>query len=134
MGANLVAMLHAREVDAVIVGNDVPEDARVRTVFADPVAAGVAFRARYGFMPVNHLVAVSSAFAAEQPGGVAGFVEGLLAGGWPAELPVGRAALGPAVAVAIRFAEGQGLLSRGLSVDDVWEGLPDAVDRLTGQG
>jgi len=40
---------------------------------------------------------------------------------------MGRAALRPAVELALRYAAEQGLLPRPLGVADVWEGLPSAV-------
>jgi 4,5-dihydroxyphthalate decarboxylase len=39
-------------------------------------------------------------------------------------LPIGRAALRPAIDLALRYAAEQGLLPRRLGVEEVWEGLP----------
>ena len=118
----MLTMLRRREIDAAIVGNDVPDDPGLRTVFADPVAAGTLFLARYGFVPVNHLVVVRRSLAAElavtlmsmfRDAGIA---------------PLGRRAVQPAVEVAERFCWSQGLLPRRLGLDEIWAGLPgDAV-------
>jgi 4,5-dihydroxyphthalate decarboxylase len=42
-------------------------------------------------------------------------------------LPVGRAALRPAIELAIRNCTEQGLLPRPLTLDEVWEGLPPGI-------
>ena len=57
-GSDMLAMLRAGELDAAIFGNDTPSAADLATVFADPDAAGQAFQARHGLMPVNHMVVV----------------------------------------------------------------------------
>ena len=123
-GQDMLAMLLAGELDAAIFGNDVPVDAGLRTVFADPAAAGQAFLAAHGFVPVNHLVVVQAGLARERPDLVAELVRMFHAAAGEAALPRGRAALDPAVALAIRYALAQGLLPREMSVDEAWEGLP----------
>ena len=123
-GQDMLAMLLAGELDAAIFGNDVPVDAGLRTVFADPAAAGQAFLAAHGFVPVNHLVVVKAGLARERPDLIAEMVRMFHAAAGEAALPRGRAALDPAVALAIRYALAQGLLPREMSVDEAWEGLP----------
>lgn len=130
-GKELLSMLRAGEVDAVIVGNDVPDDPGLRTVFPDPAAAGAVFLGRHGFVPVNHMVVVRRELA--RPELVAEllrlFRDAKAAAqprdGGPDILPMGRAALQPAVEVAARYAYEQGLLPRPLDVEAFWEGLPD---------
>jgi len=120
-GANMLAQLRAGELDAVIVGNDLPDDPGLRTVFSDPAAAGEAFRQRHGFVPVNHLLTVRHDLA-DQPDLVAELLRMFRDAGGGA-LPVGRAALQPAVALALRYSSGQGLLPRPLELAEVWDGL-----------
>ncbi len=62
-GKEMLPMLRAGELDAVIVGNDVPDDPGLRTVVPDPRAAADNFRQRHEFMPVNHLVVVTRQLA-----------------------------------------------------------------------
>ena len=57
-GQDLVTMLRNGELDAIIVGNDVPNDAVFRTVFPDPEGAADSFWRKHGFVPVNHMVTV----------------------------------------------------------------------------
>jgi 4,5-dihydroxyphthalate decarboxylase len=131
-GKDLLSMLRAGELDAVIVGNDVPDDLSLRTVFPDPAAAGTAFLRRHGFVPVNHMVVVRHELAEARPELVAEllrlFREARAAApqqaGGVDPLPAGRAALRPALELASRYAHEQGLVPRQLSPDEVWDGLP----------
>lgn len=134
-GQDLAAMLRSGALDAVIVGNDAPSDPAFRTVFPDPAAAGVAFRRVHGFVPVNHLVVVRGSVLCDRPGLaarlVALFGRAKAASGLPAAkadtLTIGRAALGPAITLALRYAEEQGLLPHGLRMENVWKGLPEGI-------
>lgn len=119
-GQDMMSMLRAGELDAVIVGSDVPTDSALRTVFADPAAAGEAFRARHGFVPVNHMVVVTRRIAEEQRDLVVELMRLFQLAGAAVE----RAVVEPAIALAIRYSEEQGLLPRGIGMDEVWEGLP----------
>lgn len=123
-GQDMLAMLQAGELDAAIFGNDLPADAGLRTVFADPAAAGRAFLAAHGFVPVNHLLVVKAGLARERPEAVAELMRMFGAAASEAMPSCGRAVLDPAVALAIRYAFQQGLLPREVSLDEVWEGLP----------
>ena len=131
-GKGLLPMLRAGELDAVIVGNDAPDDPDLRPVFPDPAAAAEAFWRKHRFVPVNHLVTVRRELAEERPDLVAELVRmfrDAKAAAPPAEngrdpLPTGRAALQPAVDLALRYADEQGLLPRRLGPEEVWDGLP----------
>jgi 4,5-dihydroxyphthalate decarboxylase len=129
---DLMAMLHAGDVDAVIMGNDIPNDPRVRTVIADTKAAGDVFWERNHVVPVNHMVAITSALAEGSPDVVAELLR-LFAtlkaasptpAGAPDPRPFGRPAVDAGVALALRYATAQGLLPKPLTIDDVWAGSP----------
>jgi 4,5-dihydroxyphthalate decarboxylase len=125
-GASLLGMLHERRLDAVIMGNDLPDDPELRPVFPDPAAASETFFKQHGFVPVNHLVCVRRDLATQQPEVILALMRlfrSALAD--QAGLPVGRAALAPAVALAIGYATEQGLLPRPVATADIWSGLPD---------
>ncbi len=124
-GADMLAMLRAGELDAAIFGNDTPSAADLATVFPDPDAAGRAFQARHGLMPVNHMVVIRAELA-RQPGTVRTLLDGFRAAGNP--FAFGRRALDPAVALALRYAGEQGLLARALTLEEVWAGLPAGCD------
>jgi 4,5-dihydroxyphthalate decarboxylase len=56
-GKDITAMLLAGELDAAIVGEP-PKDPRIKTLFADPAAAGEAWKKKRGAIQINHMVAV----------------------------------------------------------------------------
>ncbi len=124
VGSNMLRMLQEGALDAAIFGNELPDAPDLVTVFPDPDAAGQAFLARHGFMPVNHMIAVR-AEVARREGVVRGLLDRFRAGN---PYPFGRRALEPAIALALRYAEEQGLLERPLSMDEVWAGLPPGCE------
>lgn len=134
-GRDMLDMLHAGELDAVIAGADVPDHPGLRPVFPDPGAAGQAFWSRHGFVPVNHLLTVRRELARQRPDLLVELVRMFRdakaptpAARQPDALPMGRAALQPAIALALRWSAEQGLLPRPLTLSDVWDGLPDDLE------
>ena len=132
-GKELLAMLRAGEVDAVIVGIDAPEDPAFRTLFADPAAAGERFVARHGFMPVNHLIVVKGEIARETPEiarelcrmfAAAKALAPRAAAGRDPE-PMGRDALDASVVLAARWAFDQALLPRPITLEEAWRDSPE---------
>jgi 4,5-dihydroxyphthalate decarboxylase len=131
-GKDLLQMLRERELDAVIVGNDVPDDPQLRTVFPDPAAAAEAFWAEHRFVPINHMIVVRREIAMDRPDAIRELcrlfaASKAAAAPQPAgrdRAPMGREAVEPSVALALRLAGEQGLLPRPLGLDEVWEGCP----------
>ena len=68
-------MLRADELEAIIVGNEVPDDRDLRTVFPDVAASARRFWDAHGFVPVNHLVTIRREHAESQAGLVAELLE-----------------------------------------------------------
>lgn len=126
-GSDMARMLREGALDAAIFGNDVPEDAALRPVFADTDAAATAFHTAHGFKPVNHLIVVRQALAQRDPALVTRIAALFGDAARAAGLPVGREALRPAIATAIGFCVAQGLLMRSWPPEAVWDGLPDTV-------
>ncbi len=134
-GTGLLGMLQNGDLDAIIVGNDMPDDPRLRTVFPSPAQAAEAFWQRHHLVPVNHLLAVRGSLAQDRPDLLVELVRlfreartGIPVPADPRRLfPASRAALAPALQLAIRYANEQGLLPRPLTLDEVWEGLPPEV-------
>lgn len=126
-GSDLLAMLKGGDLDAAIFGNDTPSDPALHTVFLDVAAAGAAFRARHGFVPVNHLVCVRQDLAEARPDVVAEVARMFRVATAGTDLPQGREALRPAIALALRYCAEQGLLPRPMSVDEAWAGLPAEI-------
>jgi 4,5-dihydroxyphthalate decarboxylase len=125
-GQDMLSLLRAGELDAVIVGNDMPEGDDLRPVVADAKAVGEAFFARHGFVPVNHLLTVRREIAGGEPEVVEELIRLFreVMAGQPVEgrdpRPIGRAAIDPAIALAARYCVSQGLLARAPSLDEVW--------------
>lgn len=139
-GKDLVAMLRERELDAIIVGNEMPAGQTLRTVFPDPDASAEAFWREHGFVPVNHMLTLRRELVASRPEVVAELVRvfreskaatGVRAPDGRDPLAIGRAAVQPAIDVAARYAAEQGLIPRQLSPEEVWEGLPALPDENT---
>ena len=131
-GKDMLTMLRARDLDAVIVGNDIPDDPAFRTVFPDPSAAADAFWAKHGFVPINHMIVVRSEIAEDQPEiarelcrmFAAAKAAGPTSMGGRAGAPIGRAAVQPSVVLAMRYAAAQGLLPRALTIEEIWRDSP----------
>jgi 4,5-dihydroxyphthalate decarboxylase len=129
VGADLMGMLRQGALDAVIVGNDVPADPTLRTVFPDPAAAADAFWRRHGVMPINHMVTVRSDLAERRPDLVRELIGMFRAaaaaapGTCKGANAVDATALTCALELALRYATEQGLLPRALSVAELWAGL-----------
>lgn len=120
-GSDMLAMLHDGALDAVIVGNDVPGDPWLRTVFPDPVASGAKFLDRHGFVPVNHIAVVARPVAEAHPDWLPEIMR-LLGGGST------RAAIQPAIDLALRYMADQALLPRPCDPATVWTGLPASIE------
>jgi 4,5-dihydroxyphthalate decarboxylase len=135
-GTNLLDMLHRDELDAIIVGNDLPDDQTLRTVFPDPEASAETFWGEHRFVPVNHVVTVQTELAQSRPELIHELVrlfrEANAAA--PARIdgrdpfPFGITALQPAISLALRYTAEQGLLPRPLDAEDVWEGTPAGLE------
>ena len=123
-GADMLAMLKAGDLDAAVFGNELPADPALRPVFPDAQAAGAAFRAAHGFVPVNHLLVTRGDVARDRPELMAELVRLLQESG--AEVP-GREGLRPALELAIRYAHEQGLLPRPISLGEAWGGSPPGL-------
>lgn len=131
-GKDMLTMLRTGDLDAVIVGNDVPDDPTFRAVFPDPSAAAEVFWTRHGFVPINHMIVVRSEIAEEQPQVARElcrmFAAAKAAGPPPSggrdRAPIGRAAVETSIQLAMRYAAEQDLLPRGLSLEEVWRDSP----------
>lgn len=123
-GQDLLGLLRSDAVDAAIFGNELPDDPDLRPVFADPAAAGEAFRARHGFLPLNHLVVMRRDVVDGDPSLVDELLRMLAESGAAVR---SREALRPALALAIDYCADQGLLPRRVTPEEAWEGLPAGI-------
>lgn len=128
-GASLADDLLSGRVDFAIMGNDRPDDPRVRSIIQDPADDAAAWSEQVGYIPVNHVIAVRGSTARALPEAICAMYDAVadkLRGrnaqrpGLPLN-PVGFEELRPAVTAAARFAENQGLLPRPVSYDELVE-------------
>jgi len=132
-GQDMLEMLRAGALDAVILGNEVPDDPGLRTVFPDPAAAAGEFWQRHRIVPVNHMLTISRDLAEGRPDLVAELLRMLRTAAAPVPPgehgppPATRAALRPVLELALRYMGGQGMLPRPLTPEEAWKGLPEDV-------
>jgi 4,5-dihydroxyphthalate decarboxylase len=129
-GQDMLAMLREGALEAVIVGNDMPDDPGLRPVWPDPDAAAAAFFQRHRLVPVNHMLTVTAELAQSRPELLREVVrlareaaEGVPPGPHGAP-PADRAGLRPVLDLALAYMTAQGMLPRPLTIDEIWEGLP----------
>ena len=128
-GSVLLDMLRAGELDAVIVGNDKPSAPDLADVYPDAEEAGRAFARKHGFVPVNHVIVAKQSVVDSQRDALMEFWAAVQAA-WKdsasgKDLPIGRAAIEPSVALALKYISAQSMLPRPMTEADVWAGLPD---------
>jgi len=125
---SLEDMLRDGEIDAAILGNDLPQGDEFIPVIADAAAKDIAWCDAHRFMPVNHMVVSGHAAASEHPEAIrAAF--GLLrqadarierGAGVPSPTIFGFERLRKPLEVIIDTCLVQGLLPRRLSVDEIF--------------
>src|SRR6185312_7992202 len=124
---DLTEMLLAGEIDAAIYGAALPKDTRLRSVIADPEAAGRAWHAKHGLVPVNHMVVVTEELARANPQAVDELYRLLEAGKRAAgptgaidTAPFGKEANRRCLELLALYAEQQRLVPGKLDVATVW--------------
>jgi 4,5-dihydroxyphthalate decarboxylase len=133
-GRDMMAMLRDGALDAVIVGNDVPDDPDLRSVFPDPGAAAGDFWQRHRIVPVNHMLTVSRDLADRRPDLVAELLRMVRVSAAPVPpgaqgpSPASRTALRPVLDLALRYMAEQDMLPRPLTPEEAWDGLPQGVE------
>jgi 4,5-dihydroxyphthalate decarboxylase len=124
---SLLDQLRDGDIDAAILGNDLPKDPEFAPVIPNHRAVDLAWYKRHGFMPINHVVAVRRDLVEAQPGAIRAAYNLLhrsaTEAGRPADSPdptlFGIEALREPIAFIVEECLRQGLLPRALSVDEV---------------
>ena len=126
-GQDLTQMLLAGELDAAIYGAAMPDDARLKSLIADPEAAAREWYAKHRLVPVNHMVVVTDELARARPDAVAELYRLLEAGkraaGQPGPLdtaPFGKDANRPCLELLISYAMQQKLIPAKIAADALW--------------
>jgi 4,5-dihydroxyphthalate decarboxylase len=133
---SLLDMLRDGDIDAAILGNDLPGGEEFAPVIADAAARDLAWWQQHHFMPINHMMVMSRETSRRDPRAV---VEayGLLArarksnvlpAGTPDPLRLGFEALRDPMIWIIETCLEQGLLTRRLTLDEVFGPAADILE------
>lgn len=121
----LVDMLRAGDVDAAILGNDLPDDPDLVPVIAHPVEAAAAWHATYHVVPTNHVMVVRTDVAEADPEAIRALWRCLLRAKPAPRNGVDFAATGieahrGPIEMLLRFCDQQALLPRALTFDEIY--------------
>ncbi|HXP01582.1 MAG TPA: hypothetical protein VN813_13860 [Luteibacter sp.] len=124
----LVSMLRDGDIDAAILGNDLPKGEEFVPVIEDADTRDLAWWRTHGFMPINHMVAAASGACERDPGSIRAAYELLRESAsrasanpdGPVPFRFGFESLRQPVEFTIDACMRQGLLPRRPSVDEVF--------------
>ena len=127
-GKKIIDMLLGGELDAVL--GERSDQPGLGTVFADPAAEAIAWCARNGFAPINHMVVVSEKLAKDNPDAVREVFRMLKASKAKAAkpeggidfCPFGLEAVRKPLEAIIRYAAQQALIPRAYAVEELFGG------------
>src|SRR5262249_19382893 len=129
-GKNLLKMLRDGEVDVAIYGADLPADPMLKSVIPDADRAALDWHAKYGVMPINHMVVVTEKLSKSNPDAVrevfGRLADSKRAAGLPRSgsldfLPYGRDACLPALRLMTQYTMQQKLVPRPLGVEELFD-------------
>jgi len=129
-GSNKVdQMLLDGELDAAILGADMPNEPRVAHLIPNPKEAALAWRKKYGTVPVNHFFCVDKELADTRPDVVAEIFRMLKESKAAASPPAdgidfhlfGVEALRRPLELMIQYATEQRIIPRAFSVDELFD-------------
>ena len=135
-GKDAVAMLLAGELDAAVVGNAVPADARLQPLIPDPAAAAADWHRRNGAIQINHMVVVRESLSQSKPQAVreayrllqeSKQAAGLPGAGTVDMNPFGVEANRRNLEVAIDYVYQQRLIPRRFEVDELFDDVTRAL-------
>ncbi|MBN3764118.1 hypothetical protein [Burkholderia sp. Ac-20365] len=136
-GQQLLPMLRAGELDAAILGNDLPDEPGLLPLIDNAAAADREWYDVHHYVPINHVVVVKKSLVDEHPDAVRAVYDLLGRGkqsaanakdtGKPDPLLFGIDALRGPLEETLSFCERQQLLPRKLSVDEIFA---DCIDVL----
>ncbi|MCK9508221.1 MAG: hypothetical protein M0Q54_07265 [Pigmentiphaga sp.] len=124
-----VDLLLAGELDAAIIGTDLPDDPRLAPVLPDPHEAAAAWGARLGLTPINHMMAINRSLCEQHPEVVREIYRLLQeskqraapGANTPDLTPFGIDANRRALETIIRYSYQQGLIPRCYAVDELFD-------------
>lgn len=134
-GKDLAGMLLAGELDAAILGDKMPDDPRIKTLFPDPKAAAAAWHKKHGALQINHMAVVKRSLAEKHPEIVRELYrllsESRRAASGALDLnPFGVEANRRNLEVAIDTVHRQGLIPRRFEVDELFDRTTRELNEL----
>ncbi|MDR5784853.1 phosphate ABC transporter substrate-binding protein [Caballeronia sp. LZ065] len=132
-GSSVGQMMLDGELAAVLAGEDMPKDPRVKTLVPDAQAAAKDWFAREGVVPINHMFVVHAGLSKERPDIVRELyrmiVESRALGeGVPAVIPpFGLEANRKGIQLAIDWALDQKIIPRRFSVDELFDDVTGSL-------
>jgi 4,5-dihydroxyphthalate decarboxylase len=125
-------MLFDGEITAALMGNEMPKDPRVATLIPNAMEEGAKWAAREGHIPINHMFVVHKDVADQNPDAVREIYRMLVESraeapeAVTAKLPpFGLEANRKGIQAAIDLALEQKIIPRRLSVDELFDGVPE---------
>lgn len=123
---DVLSMLMSGQIDAAILGNDLPDDPDVAPVIPNSKKAGAEVFARNGLVPINHMLAVTQSLADRDPGAVRAIYEAFVAAkqmappSAPDIRPMGFEAVSPSLQHVLDLALEQKLIPHRLTLDEIF--------------
>jgi len=129
-GTKLLPMLMSGGVDAAILGNDLPDDPRIKPVIPNAKQAGKAWFDKTGLVPINHMLVVKQQLADDRPDLVREIYRMFrdskkLAKEDPSQpdlRPIGISAITPSLKLVIDLAHHQKLIPERFEIDKLFAG------------
>jgi 4,5-dihydroxyphthalate decarboxylase len=133
-GSKLKKMLFDGEIAAAMMGGDMPDDPRIKTLIPDAKAAGKEWCKREGVMPINHMFVVREELSRERPDVVREIFRMIVESrGLAPEAaqaivpPIGVEANRKCLELAIQWSFEQKLIPRRLSVAELFDDTTAAL-------
>jgi 4,5-dihydroxyphthalate decarboxylase len=137
-GSKMVDMLLSGDLDAAIIGSDLPDDPRLQPVLPDPHDAAQAWSRRLQMLPINHMMAIDMDLCKDRPNLIKELYQLLAKSKEMAKdanprrsvhavkgemdlTPFGIEPNRKALDVLIRYTYQQGLIPRPYSVDELFD-------------
>jgi len=129
-GKDITKMLIEGELDAAIYGGVMPTDPRLKSVIADPEAAGKDWYRKHGVVPVNHMVVLKEGLSKANPGTVRELFRmlldskkaaGLAKAGAIDLIPFGFDAVKPALDLMSSYALEMKIIPHRLAVEELFD-------------